>query len=318
MLAQMPMARGNTHPSAQGSGADWRDLTLYLQTRRTILRSDALFLNDAAQLRNQLVQGEIVALDREVVIRLAQLGEAIFLQLDPDYRRPGPGRAERRSAAPTAPGAGRSGPPSASGPGPGLSDHAVPAYRAHPYHCPAGPRRCPAAFRSAGRASRCRRAAVPPAQPLPAYCPNCGREVEPGDLSLPRCGASFVWSGRAPAASYSARRRSRAPPVARLVWPLHGPVTGAPAMSRARAAPPSHFQSYRAALRPLPGSAQRPGASFCANCGSRLTARAGAVLAVGCRLQARAVYNSAALGAGRWGGGLCGQRPSARRAAMRG
>jgi hypothetical protein len=173
--AQMPMARGGAATPDQDQAANWRDMLLFLrhQYPRLVLPADALFLGDITRLRNQLVQGEILTVELKPLVHLAELGEAIFLQLDPAYRRwePDPARdtlpARKTSEPPTAP------VPAAPSPAPVAAPLAAP----------------PADWPAAG-AQRPR-----PAAPEKLYCPTCGREVLPDDLWCPRCGENFTAPG---------------------------------------------------------------------------------------------------------------------------
>ena len=190
-----------------------------------------------------------------------------------------------------------------------------PARRAG-YVTPPAPGDRPArlAHPATGRRIRWRRVPSAPAcrrDPI-LYCPNCGRGCAPSDLWCPRCGANFVAPGalqpqpEPPGCAAAAHAPGRAGSSA-ASW---AGKRRQPAMSqrRSRSAPP-----VSATARPcaLCGSAPRPGASFCANCGSRLTARAGRGAGRGQPLAGRALQHPAAAGAGRQRGGLPGRRSAA-------
>ena len=94
--AQMPLsASARSRPDDSGD-ANWRDLLFYLTRTGVILQADASFLADMTRRRNLLAHGEPVALDREQLIRLSQLGDTIFARLDPLYRPPAHDRLKDR------------------------------------------------------------------------------------------------------------------------------------------------------------------------------------------------------------------------------
>ncbi len=182
--AQMPMARP-TAPVDQDQEANWGDMLVYLRNQypRLVLPADALFLTDITRLRNLLVRGEILSVDLNQLGNLAKLGDAIFLQLDPEYRRwePEPDKdvlparptaAAQPAAAPAA--------EAASTPAPAPA----PPTTVTPVGNPAAP---PLAEWMAAGAQRPR----PPVEEK-LYCPTCGREVLADDLWCPRCGENFT------------------------------------------------------------------------------------------------------------------------------
>ncbi len=171
--AQMPLARGGAATPEQDQAANWRDMLLFLrhQYPRLVLPADALFLGDITRLRNQLVQGEILTVELKPLGHLAELGEAIFLQLDPGYRRWEPEPAKDTLPARQASEPATAAVPTAPTPAPVVAP--------------------PADWPAAG-AQRPRLA-----PPDKLYCPTCGREVFPDDLWCPRCGENFTTPGAA-------------------------------------------------------------------------------------------------------------------------
>jgi hypothetical protein len=171
---QMPLARGGPSAPDQPQEANWRDMLLFLgfQYPRMVLPADARFLSDITALRNQLVHGEILTVDLKQLAHLAELGETIFMHLDPGYQRwePDPAKdtlpTRQTAPPPTTPVPTVAPPPGAAPAPPGVAE-----------------------WMAAG-AQRPR-----PAVEEKLYCPTCGREVLPDDLWCPRCGENFTAPG---------------------------------------------------------------------------------------------------------------------------
>jgi hypothetical protein len=168
--AQMPLARGG------GSDGElpWRDLLLHLESRGAIQPAESAFLNEVTRLRTRLISGELVAVDIDLLIRLSQLGDRIFAQLDPAYQKPD--LDPQKDALPAA------ARPAAST---RTLDEEPRATRQIPVPdaVAAGP---PAERMAAGA----QRTGLPLEPSL--YCPVCGRDVLPDDLWCPRCGTNFT------------------------------------------------------------------------------------------------------------------------------
>ena len=198
--AQMPLsASARSRPDDSGD-ANWRDLLFYLTRTGVILQADASFLADMTRRRNLLAHGEPVALDREQLIRLSQLGDTIFARLDPLYRPPAHDRLKDRL------------PGGAAGPRGqqrgGVDTNPVPSLPGAPPLPPSRPLTAPPPpwmVDAAGDADAptARAAPPPPAEAVagaePALspprdhpelrtCPRCGRRVLAGDRWCPKCG----------------------------------------------------------------------------------------------------------------------------------
>jgi hypothetical protein len=181
--AQMPLARDRASGSAADAEANWRDMLLYLRNQypRLVLPADGLFLTDITRLRNDLARGEILAVDIKQIGHLAELGNTIFTQLDPGYRKwePDPEKdalpARRANAAPA--------------PAPATST--TPVMPEAPLAAPAPTGGPPMDWLAAG--AQRPRPEQDDAETL--YCPTCGRIVLPDDLWCPRCGENFTAPG---------------------------------------------------------------------------------------------------------------------------